>query len=165
MFEVHSLGSSPWHFAGTGRVVRRLDDMPEYFPHDPAAQAGNPVIYEVFEWPGSGLSTDLLVTVTAVYPGAVGGEHHHTKGHFHKDPDGPELVVGLEGHGFLEMVDRTGMRQAVAVNPTTWMTIPPGWAHRVINPSDDPVLYLSVSSATVGHDYDGVRQAGWIPGA
>ena len=164
MFEVHSLGSSPWSFAGAGHVVRRLKDMAGYFPRDPAAEARNPVIYEVFEWPRDGLPTDLLVTVTAIYPGMVGGESHHTKGHFHKDPDGSELVVGIDGHGTLEMVDRSGAEQAVPVAPHTMVTIPPGWAHRVVNPGTDPVLYLSVSSAEVGHDYGGVRAAGWIPG-
>ena len=164
MFEVHSLGSSPPAFEGAKRVVRRLCDMLGYFPSDPAAEARNPIIYEVFEWPGYGLPTDLLVTVTDVHPGTVGGEAHHTKGHFHKEPDGPELVIGIEGHGTLEMADRSGEERAVPVEPNTMVTIPPGWAHRVVNPGSQPVLYLSVSSAEVGHDYEGVRAAGWIPG-
>jgi len=138
--------------------------MREYFPADPAAEAADPLIYEVFEWPGYGLATDLMVTVTAIHPGAVGGVAHHTKGHFHRDPDGAELVVGLAGEGVLEMVDRSGHRRAEPLTPGVHVTVAPGWAHRVLNPGAVPLLYLSVSSAHIGHDYEGVRMAGWIVG-
>ena len=138
--------------------------MLEYFPPDALSAERDPVIYEVFDWPGSGLPTDLMVTVTAIHPGAVGGLAHHTKGHFHKDPDGAEIVVGMVGIGLLELVNRAYERRTIDLSPGTYATVEPGWAHRVVNPSDSPLLYLSVSSVHIGHDYESVQGAGWIPG-
>lgn len=144
--------------------MRRLSDMREYFPDDPAALDRDPVIYEIFDWPGPGLPTDLMVTVTAIHPGSVGGFPFHTKGHFHKDPDGAELVVCMSGLGRLELVDREMHSRTVDLRAGTYASVDPGWAHRVVNPEPSPLLYLSVSSAFIGHDYPGVGAAGWIPG-
>lgn len=165
LFNVDTLGGPSWSFPGTRRAVRYLADMPEYFPHDAEAQSRNPLIYEVYEWPGFGIGTDLAITVTVIHPGRVGGESHHTKGHFHQDPDGVELVIGVSGTGRLEMVNREGVELSEAVTPGAYLQVPPGWAHRVVNPDGDDLLYVSVASATIGHDYEGVREAGWIPGA
>lgn len=164
LFDAQGLGPPPWNFDGAARAVRRLSDMREYFPADPAAWERDPVIYEIFDWPGQGLPTDLMVTVTAIHPGSIGGLPYHTKGHFHQDPDGAELVICMAGLGTLELVDRGMHSRFVNLGPGTYASVDPGWAHRVVNPGDAPLLYLSVSSAFIGHDYEGVRDAGWIPG-
>ena len=160
-FDTSALGSPPWPFDDAARSVRRLHDMPGYFPAD-AAAVGDPVIYEVFQWPSHGLPTDLMVTVTVLHPGHVGGAPFHTKGHFHRDPDGEELVAGIAGSGVLELFSRAGEHRAVRLSAGTHVSVAPGWAHRVVNPGSEPVLYLSVSSAFIGHDYEGVREAGWV---
>jgi oxalate decarboxylase/phosphoglucose isomerase-like protein (cupin superfamily) len=164
LFDGETLRGPSWTFPGAHRATRYLADMREYYPDDAAAGSSNPLIYEVFEWPGYGLSTDLMITVTVIHPGRVGGEPHHTKGHFHQDPDGSELVIGLKGQGRLEMVDRSGAERQEKVVPGTYIEVPPGWAHRVFNPGDEPLLYVSISSAGIGHDYESVTRAGWIPG-
>ena len=165
LFDAAALGRQPWAFPGAVRATRRLSDMPDYFTADAEAQAQDPLIYEVFDWPErAGLPTDLMVTVTAIHPGAIGGLPYHTKGHFHEDPDGAEMVVGVAGRGRLELVDRQNNRQAIELGPGTCVFVQPGWAHRVLNAGAEPLLYLSVSSAVIGHDYEGVRQAGWMPG-
>lgn len=158
------LGPPPWTFDGATRATRHLSDMIDYFPADPAALANDPLIYEIFDWLGQGLTTDLMVTVTAIHPGSVGGLFHHTKGHFHKDPDGCELVIGMAGAGCLELVDRELQRRTVELTAGIYVSVEPGWAHRVVNSGKAPLLYLSVSSAAIGHDYESVRRAGWMPG-
>lgn len=139
--------------------------MRAYFAADAPPIDDDPVIYEVFDWPArADLPTDLMVTLTAIQPGSAGGLPFHTKGHFHKDPDGAELVVGVAGIGQLELVDRKGRRQALEIAPGTCVSVEPGWAHRALNPGTEPFLYLAVSSAFIGHDYESVRDAGWMPG-
>lgn len=139
--------------------------MPDYFAADAAARVADPLIYEVFDWPErAGLPTDLMVTLTAIQPGSIGGLAHHTKGHFHQDPDGAELVMGVAGNGRLELVDRQCRSRTLEFGAGTCITVEPGWAHRVLNPGTEPLLYLSVSSAFIGHDYAGVQAAGWMPG-
>lgn len=165
LFDLLRIGPPPWDFPAAVRATRRLSDMPEYFADDPAAREADPLIYEVFDWQErAGLSTDLMVTLTAIHAGSVGGLPFHTKGHFHKDPDGAELVIGVVGLGQLELVDRLYHRQLLELGPGTCITIEPGWAHRVLNPGRETLLYLSVSSASIGHDYESVRGAGWMPG-
>lgn len=161
-FETSALGPHPWTFDGAARAARHLRDMPGCFPPDSAAAAADPLVYEVFEWPSHGLVTDLMVTMTVLYPGRVGGQAHHTKGHFHHDPDGEELVAGISGTGLLELFSRKAEHRTVPLRPGTHVAVEPGWAHRVSNPGPAPLLYLSVSSARIGHDYEGVRAAGWI---
>lgn len=140
--------------------TRHVEDMREFYLES-NGESLDQVVYEVFGWPESGDGTDLLVTVTILYPGMVGDEHFHTKGHFHHDPDGPEFIVGYQGTGVLQTGDRMGHTAEVEVVRGTHVWIPLGTAHRVINRSNDPVVYLSVSAASVGHDYDSVVQLRW----
>ncbi len=166
LFDARRFGPPPWPLHGAVRVIRRLSDMPDYFAADTKALTENPVIYEVYDWPArAGLPTDLMITMTAIHPGTVGGLPFHTKGHFHKDPDGAELVVGVSGEGRLELVDRVNHCQTIELAPGACIAVEPGWAHRVVNTGAEPLCYLSVSSASIGHDYEGVRAAGWMPGS
>lgn len=140
--------------------TRRLCQMEEYFPHA-TRPLSDAVVYEVITWPLFNQPTDLLFTVTILYPGTVGSEHFHTKGHFHTQPDGPEYVVGYQGEGWLEMGDRQGKVSTAQVGPGTLAWIPSGIAHRMVNRSIGPLTYLSVSSAAVGHDYESVTLFDW----
>lgn len=140
--------------------TRNLSEMTRYFK-DPGALSSDPMVYQILSWPEEGRETDLLITVTILYPGFMGEEHFHTKGHFHAEPDGPEFVWGYEGDGILELGDRTGSVTTTEVTKGTHVWVPPGTAHRMVNPTDKPVSYLSMSSAGVGHDYDSVVKLGW----
>lgn len=124
--------------------------------------ADDPVVYEVFEWTTGSSPTDLLSAVTVLYSGPDPERPFHTRGHFHRDPDGGELVVGLEGTGRLHLLSRQGDVQQVAIEPLTWAQVPPGWAHRVTNLGPVPMVFLSSCSAVVGHDYEGVTKEPWV---
>lgn len=140
--------------------IRRVSDMKEFYFEYTETETDK-IVYQIFGWPEHGGKTDLLVTITVLHPGSVGSEQFHTKGHFHNDPDGPEFVVGYRGVGILQTGSRAGLRDEVKIERGTHVWIPSGVAHRVINRSDEPVIYLSVSSAVVGHDYDSVTQLRW----
>lgn len=140
--------------------TRRVSDMKEFY-FESTGEETDKIVYQILGWPEGGGTADLLVTITVLHHGCVGSEPFHTKGHFHRDPDGPEFVVGYRGVGILQTGDRTGQEEEVKVERGTHVWIPAGVAHRVINRSDEPVIYLSVSSAVVGHDYDSVTQLRW----
>lgn len=140
--------------------TRRLGEMRHYY-RDPESASDDTIVYAILSWPQSGEITDLLVTITVLYPGQIGDEHFHTKGHFHNDPDGPEFVVGYMGAGALQIGDRNGDISEVPVHKGTHVLIPVGKAHRMINRSSDPVTFLSISSGAVGHDYESVELLNW----
>lgn len=140
--------------------TRRVSDMKDFY-FESAEDKADKIVYQILGWPEDGAIADLLVSITVLYPGSVGSEQFHTKGHFHNDPDGPEFVVGYKGVGVLQTGDRAGLTRETKIERGTHVWIPTGVAHRVINRSSEPVIYLSVSSATVGHDYDSVTQLGW----
>ncbi len=140
--------------------TRRWSDMSAYFHGSPATGIDQ-VIYQICNWPSSPGMSDLLITVTLLYPGAINGEFFHTKGHFHDNPDGPELVVGYGGEGYLQLATREGTVTEVRVTEGEQVFVPPGYGHRAVNRSDSPIYYLSVSTADVGHDYDSVTRVGW----
>lgn len=146
--------------SGLTSESRYLGQMATFY-RESVENRTNEVVYDVLTWPHSERDTDLLITITVLYPGMVGNEHFHTKGHFHNDPDGPEFVLGYQGTGLLEMVNRAGEADKATVAQGTHVWIPSGTAHRMVNESSDPVVYLSVSSAGVGHDYESVLACEW----
>lgn len=146
--------------AGFSVDTRRVSDMAEFYCES-ADPLSDPVVYEVFSWPDDGGVADLLVTITVLHAGRVGNEPFHTKGHFHKDPDGPEFVLGYQGTGALQTGDRHGAVHEVELARGTHVWVPSGMAHRVVNRTSESIVYLSISSSAVGHDYDSVAQLHW----
>ncbi len=147
------------------RSLRRLSEVsPGHGPSHPGSRDGadDPVVYEVFEWTTGSTPTDLLCAVTVLYSSPDPEQPFHTRGHFHRDPDGGELVVGLEGTGRLHLLSRQGEVRQVAIDPLTWAQVPPGWAHRVSNLGPVPLVFLSSCSVVVGHDYEGVPKEPWV---
>lgn len=145
--------------------VRRLSELPS--GHDLSHSrnldaADDPIVYEVFEWTTGSTPTDLLCAVTVLYSSSDPELPFHTRGHFHRDPDGGELVVGLEGTGRLDLLSRQGDVQQVPIEPVAWAQVPPGWAHRVTNLGSVPMVFLSSCSVVVGHDYEGVPKEPWV---
>lgn len=141
------------------RETRRWSAMKEFYSGDP--EQGDPLIYEIYTWNDGHAPTNLLSTITVLYPGRIGGEYFHTKGHFHTDPDGSEFVAGYFGTGVLETGTRAGEVTETPVTQGLHLVIPDSHAHRVVNRGTEAAVYLSISSAGVGHDYDSVRVCGW----
>lgn len=141
------------------REARHWSAMKDYFRQAP--ESGDPLIYEVYTWTDGDAATNLLSTITVLHPGRIGTEYFHTKGHFHTAPDGSEFVVGYFGEGVLETATREGEVTETVVTHGLHLVIPDGNAHRVANRGGEAVIYLSISSAGVGHDYESVRTCGW----
>ncbi len=141
------------------RDARRWSAMREYFAGAP--EQGDPLIYEIYTWNDGHAPTNLLSTITVLHAGRIGDEFYHTKGHFHTDPDGSEFVVGYFGEGVLQTGTRAGAVTETQIMRGAHLVIPDSRAHRVVNRGEEAAVYLSVSSAGVGHDYDSVSACGW----
>lgn len=139
--------------------TRHLSDMTDYFVGKEAAH--DPLIYQTWTFRDDYSGAELLIAITQIEAGSIGEEPFHTKGHFHQQPDGSEIVWGWQGCGILELGTRDGDIQQTALTPESVVWIAPGMAHRVVNPSADPLIFLSVSASAVGHDYSTVSQLGW----
>ncbi|MCY0899178.1 MAG: cupin domain-containing protein [Firmicutes bacterium] len=133
--------------------------MREYFTATPL---DNPVIYTVFGWQSGDGVTDLLATLTVLNAGRIGRELFHTKGHYHRSPDGAEYITVISGVGCLEVArDADTSPETATLEPGVHVVVPPGYAHRVFNTGDATLVYISVCSAGLGHDYDSIRSLGW----
>lgn len=140
--------------------LHHWSSMPEYFRDHPEP-ASDPLIYELYSLPYTASPTDLMIVLTVLHAGAIGGEKFHTKGHFHHAPDGAEYVIALAGKGVLERGDHDGVVRESVMEAGTHLIVPPGQAHRVTNTGDEPLAFLSLCSPVVGHDYVSVRRLGW----
>jgi glucose-6-phosphate isomerase len=143
---------------GALKTVRRLSQMKTLYSDQAAVESillqGDPVIYEVYELPHPNDESDLLVNITVLYPGRVGSENYMTKGHFHREPDTAEAVIGLDGEGELVVQKRDGTLRIMPVNPGRVSYAGGGWAHRVINTGENNLRFLAISGANIDHDYE-----------
>ncbi|MDI4645137.1 M81 family metallopeptidase [Cohnella hashimotonis] len=140
-------------------VTRRRLSQLRHLYGDPVAvdqilAREDPVVYEVYEMPYPYRETDLLINITVLYPGRVGGEPYMTKGHFHAEPDTAEAVIGLEGDGEMLLQRRDGELRKVPVSEGTISYAGGGWAHRVVNTGSRPLVFFAVSGANIVHDYE-----------
>ncbi|MFC5653274.1 glucose-6-phosphate isomerase family protein [Paenibacillus solisilvae] len=143
---------------GALKTVRRLSQMKSLYADQEAAdrllENGDPVIYEVYELPHPNDETDLLVNITVLYPGYVGDEPYMTKGHFHREPDTAEAVIGLSGEGELLVQNREGELRSLKVAAGRISYAGGGWAHRVVNTGSENLVFFAVSGANIVHDYE-----------
>lgn len=145
--------------ASTKPEVRRWSDMVPYFQRAPES-SDDPIIYLLYALPHGGHPTDLMVVLTVLNPGHIRGEFFHTKGHFHR-PDGAEYVIALEGTGLLERGFRDGSWESSRMVPGQHMLVASGQAHRVVNTGTSPLVFVSICSPAVGHDYESVTILNW----
>lgn len=147
------------------KTCRRLSDLKEYFADRKAVEEilsrGDPVIYEVYEHPVPHEGEHLIFATTVLLPGKVGDEFHFTKGHFHFEPDAAEVIVGMEGAGVVLLQNRAGESRQEQLEASAAVYSPPGWAHRVVNTSNEKLVFLSICRADVGHDYDAITAKGF----
>lgn len=139
--------------------VRRWSGMREYFRESP--EEGDPVIYTLYELPHSPAATDLMAVLTVLNSGKIGSEPFHTKGHFH-NPDGAEYVIVFQGAGALERGSPDGTLEYSPMTPGQNILVPPGQAHRAVNTGNMPLVFVSICSPAVGHDYQSVQRLDWI---
>lgn len=105
--------------------------------------------------------SDLTLAVVRIYPGKVGDEYHFTKGHAHLLLEEPELDLCLSGQGCLLLENGEGDFQNHWWTAGAISHIPPGYAHRVVNISDGPLVYAAIYRLSAGHDYERVARQGF----
>jgi len=140
------------------KIIRKLSDIKSLFADQKAVEEilakDDPVIYEVYALPVPSDGDNLVIGTTILFPGRVGNEFYFTKGHFHNDPDAAESIMGLEGKGLALIQDRNGKFESHELTPFSHVYSPPGFGHRVVNVSDENLVFLSICRADVGHDYE-----------
>ena len=144
---------------------RRLSDLQEYFSDKSAVNEmlgqDDPIIYNVYEYQVPYEREHLIYGTTILFPGKVKDEFYFTKGHFHKDPDGAEVIIGIEGSGLILLQNREGEFRYEDVRSNSVVYSPPGWAHRAVNTSKENFVFLSICKADVGHDYRAIIRNGF----
>ncbi|MDD2889695.1 MAG: glucose-6-phosphate isomerase family protein [bacterium] len=149
-----------------GKITyRKLSDLKTYFSDQKAVEEilkkSDPILYEVYENEVPKEEEHLTFATTILYPGKVGNEFYFTKGHFHFEPDGAEVTIGIQGTGMVLLQNRENQVKSEPLKPFSVAYSSPGWAHRVVNNSTEKLVFLSICRADVGHDYETIIKKGF----
>jgi len=147
-------------------ATRRISDLGMIF-HDKVAvelliHQGDPLVYEIFYYGFKTSLSDMALGTTRIQPGKTGDEYYMTKGHFHEALDQPEIYFCIKGEGYLLMETLDGEFQAVKWKPGTITHIPPMWAHRVVNTSSSPLVFVASYHLAAGHSYEPIEEKGFL---
>jgi glucose-6-phosphate isomerase len=142
-------------------VERTLGDMEGMYAVSVPESRRNEVVYRVSEIPVPLAEGNLLSSTTTIEPGAVEGEYHMTKGHFHAKIDRAEIYVTLAGQGRLLMATEEGEPHVEPMARGTINYVPGGWAHRSVNVGDEPLVFLAAFPADAGYDYKTIEEQGF----
>jgi glucose-6-phosphate isomerase len=144
---------------------RRLSDMAAFYHDQEAVQRlldDDPVLYRVYYIAQEAGSPSLWNTgVSVIEPGRVGDEYIMTKGHYHLNPEAPEVYLTLSGTGRLVLQTRQGEAKVLAMTPGAMNYIPGEWAHRTVNVGDEPLVFFAVWPSDAGYDYDTIAERGF----
>lgn len=147
-------------------IQRKLSDMTAmYADRDEAArilaQEGDRLIYEVqgVELPVE--EGQIPHCTTRILPGAIGGEFHMTKGHYHARREQGEVYFGLSGRGLLLLQTEAGATSEIEMIAGSAAYVPPFWAHRTVNIGAKDFVFFSVWEARAGHDYGTIERDGF----
>ncbi len=165
-------------------LVRKASAMRGYYKDEAALERliaqNDPVHYEVFEKNIPEQYGHLLLCVSKLYPGRVGGECFMTKGHYHTVSGTAEVYLCIRGQGYMMMKTADGP-PPLPLSPTAgergrgeggkWMVepmrrhrlvyVPPHWAHRSINTGNEPLISFCVYPAEAGHNYGDIATEGF----
>jgi glucose-6-phosphate isomerase len=146
-------------------ACRKLGEVEWLFRSRAAVAQMNPetVVYRVESWLPVPAETPggLYWGVTTIEPGKVGDEYFMTQGHFHRKEDSAEFYGGLRGQGVLLLMDRSGRTWAEPMENGSLHYIPGNIAHRVVNTSDVPLVFVACWPGDAGHDYATIRNHGF----
>lgn len=147
-------------------IQRKLSDMTAmYADRDEAArilaEEGDRLIYEVqgVELPEE--EGQIPHCTTRILPGAIGGEFHMTKGHYHAHREQGEVYFGLSGRGLLLLQTEAGGTSEIEMVAGSAAYVPPFWAHRTVNIGAEDFVFFSVWEARAGHDYGTIERDGF----
>ena len=114
----------------------------------------DPVCYENYAFNESKAEGDLFFGTTIIYPGTVGSEYHLTRGHYHRKRDRAETYQALSGRGLVLFERQDGANCTAELEPGKVTYVPPFWAHRSVNTSSVPLVFLWTCPVDAGHDYE-----------
>jgi glucose-6-phosphate isomerase len=143
---------------------RRLSDMAAFYHDQEAVQRlldDDPVLYRVYYVQEAGSPSLWNTGVSVIEPGCVGDEYIMTKGHYHLNPEAPEVYLTLSGTGRLVLQTRQGEAKVLAMTPGAMNYIPGEWAHRTVNVGDEPLVFFAVWPSDAGYDYDTIAERGF----
>ena len=151
----------------TAHYQKRLSDLRGLFLDSEALELriqkeNDPLCYENYGFNQNQADGDIFFGTTIIYPGKVGSEYHLTRGHYHRKRDHAETYQALSGHGLVlfEREDGTTCNAELAPGKVTY--VPPFWAHRSVNTSNVPLVFLWTCPVEAGHDYEGLRGRGML---
>src|ERR1700692_5034234 len=127
---------------------------------------GDPVCYENFAFNQSQAEGDIFFGTTIIYPGKVGVEYHLPRGHYHRKRNHAETYQAISGRGLVlfQRKDGTTSTAELATGKVTYVA--PFWAHRSVNTSDAPLVFLWTCSVEAGNNYEGLggrgMRQGWV---
>ena len=121
----------------------------------------DPVIYEYFEHSQPEVEGHLNFGVTIVHPGLIGKEYHLTRGHYHTKENAAEIYIGLIGKGVMIMQTKDQQVTHLPIRHGNIIYVPPFWAHRTVNVSEEDLAFLYVYPSDAGHNYDIIKQKGF----
>jgi glucose-6-phosphate isomerase len=145
---------------------RSLKDLEAFFADTEATESilksgQDPIIYEVYECLHPQETGHVNYGTTILYPGKIGKEFYMTKGHFHLKEASSEVYLGLKGEGLILLQSRTGNSEYSRMTRGDLIYVPPGWAHRVVNPGRQKLAFFFAYQADAGHDYESIRKRGF----
>jgi len=127
-----------------------------------ALDAGDPVIYRVYEKKIPELAGELQWCMSVTLPGKIGREYYMTKGHYHEVRDTAEIYLCVGGTGYMLMETEDGQTSAVEMREDVALYVPARWAHRSINTGRVPLISFCVYPGNAGHDYGTIETEGFL---
>ena len=103
----------------------------------------------------------VCLATTYLAPGRVGDEYFFTRGHFHANPDGPELCVCISGVGALVLMSPDRKTWVEEMRPGRVIPVAPATAHRSVNTGEETLVFVSYWASEIGHDYEAIEKQGF----
>jgi len=147
-------------------LIRKASDMKGHYADEDALSKlikieNDPLHYEVFEVPVSQEYGQLMYCISKLQPGKVGNEFFMTKGHYHTISETAEIYLCLKGQGYMLMKTSDGKCNAQKMARGKMVYVPPYWAHRSVNTSNEPLISFCVYPGDAGHNYGDIEQEGF----
>jgi glucose-6-phosphate isomerase len=147
-------------------IQRKLSNMQGQYLDQQTYQAvlaeEDRLLYEVYELKRPEVEGEILHGISIVHPGKVGEEYHMTKGHFHTVLETAEIYYTLKGRGYMVMETPEGDWAVEELAAGRVLYVPPRWAHRSINVSEDEDLVMFFAyPGNAGHDYGTIETQGF----
>jgi glucose-6-phosphate isomerase len=145
--------------------TRTLGQLTGWFFDESARREMNPdtVAYRVESYMPlpEGTPGAVCLATTYLMPGMVGDEYFFTRGHFHANPDGPELCVCISGRGALLLMTPDRRTWSEDLRPGIVRPIPEATAHRAANTGAELLVFVSYWASEIGHDYKTIETRGF----